>query len=242
MIFNPHQRKRTSNHGDLWKTGTPIALHSRQDPVRSAWPLKLGSAAPDPRSTLDGMPTAYIGMGANLPSCAGPPEATLTAAALRLRSLGRVVCRSSLYRTEPVGFADQPRFVNAALALKTDLEPRDLLAGLLAIEREFGRDRADRFANGPRTLDLDILLMDDLRISEPGLEIPHPRLAERTFVLIPLCEISSRIFDANHRKTVSQLLHSRFPTPEGKTNEVVQIQFGDWHPGADRSDGCPPTP
>jgi len=188
------------------------------------------------------MHTAYIGMGANLPSWAGPPEATLTAAALRLESLGRVLSRSSLYRTEPVGFADQPRFVNAVLALQTDLEPRELLKGLLAIELEFGRDRGDGFANGPRTLDLDILLMDDLRLAEPGLEIPHPRLAERTFVLIPLCEISSRIFDASRGETVSQLLHSRFPGTKGKSYEVVQIQFDHWHSGADLPDGCPSAP
>src|ERR1035437_8097751 len=153
------------------------------------------------------MRTAYIGMGGNLASWTGTPEATLTGAALRLESLGCVVCRSSLYSTEPVGFAGQPRFVNAVVALKTELEPRELLEGLLAIEQEFGRDRAAAFANGPRTLDLDILLFGNLTISEPGLEVPHPRLGERTFVLLPLCEIDPQIFDASRGKTVSQLLH-----------------------------------
>src|SRR5580693_7379762 len=117
------------------------------------------------------MQTAYIGMGANLPSQAGTLEATLAAAAARLESLGHVTRRSSLYSTEPVGFAAQPRFVNAVVALETELEPRDLLQGLLAIEKEFGRDRAAGFVNGPRTLDLDILLFDDRTICEPGLEI-----------------------------------------------------------------------
>jgi len=125
------------------------------------------------------MRTAYIGMGGNLASWAGPPEATLTAAALRLETLGRVTRRSSLYSTAPVGFAGQPRFVNAVIALETELEPRPLLEALLSLEREFGRDRSAGFVNGPRTLDLDLLLIDGLRISEPGLEIPHPRLAER---------------------------------------------------------------
>jgi len=143
------------------------------------------------------MRTAYIGMGGNLASWAGPPEATLTAAALRLDSLGRMVCRSSLYSTEPVGFAEQPRFVNAVIALETELEPRELLHRLLDIEQEFGRDRSAGFENGPRTLDMDILLLGDLRIREPGLEIPHPRLAERAFVLVPLrnCIAGSRCRD-----------------------------------------------
>ena len=125
------------------------------------------------------MRTAYIGMGGNQASWAGTPESTLTAAALRLESLGHLTRRSSLYLTEPVGFVEQPRFVNAVAALDTDLAPRELLDGLLAIEKEFGRDRAAGFVNGPRTLDLDILLFGDLEISEPVLEIPHPRLAER---------------------------------------------------------------
>src|ERR1035438_5319340 len=100
------------------------------------------------------MRTAFIGMGANLASWAGAPEATLAAAARRLESLGRVACRSSLYSTAPVGFAEQPRFVNAVVALETELPPRELLDGLLAVEQEFGRTRAAGFANGPRTLDL----------------------------------------------------------------------------------------
>jgi 2-amino-4-hydroxy-6-hydroxymethyldihydropteridine diphosphokinase len=139
------------------------------------------------------MQTAYIGMGGNLASSAGAPEATLAAAALRLESLGRVVRQSSLYSTAPVGFAAQPRFVNAVVALETDLEPIELLDGLLAIEKEFGRDRAAGFANGPRTLDLDILLVGDLEIRSPDLLIPHPRLAQRAFVLTPLNEIAAPV-------------------------------------------------
>src|ERR1035437_10005261 len=113
------------------------------------------------------MRTTYIGMGANLASWAGAPEATLAAAALRLESLGRGVCRSSLYSTAPVGFAEQSRFVNAVVALETKLGPRELLDELLAIEQEFGRDRAAGIANGPRTLDLDILLLEEFEINEP---------------------------------------------------------------------------
>src|ERR1035438_8797414 len=139
------------------------------------------------------MRTAYIGMGGNLASWAGAPEETLAAAALRLESLGHVVRRSSLYSTAPVGFAAQPRFVNAVVALETELEPLELLDGLLAIEKEFGRDRAAGFANGPRTLDLDILLLGDLEIRSPDLLIPHPRLAQRAFVLAPLNEIAAPV-------------------------------------------------
>jgi len=154
------------------------------------------------------MHTAYIGMGANLASWAGAPEATLGAAAVRLRSLGPVVGRSSLYSTAPVGFADQPRFTNAVLALVTELDPRTLLARLLAIEQEFGRERTAGVANGPRTLDLDILLYGDLAINEPGLEIPHPRLAERAFVLVPLNEIAPQVVVPGIARTVEQLLIS----------------------------------
>src|SRR5271157_4680556 len=132
------------------------------------------------------MRTAYIGMGANLPSLAGSPEATLAAVAARLESLGRVTARSSLYSTEPVGYANQPRFLNAAAALDTDLTPFELLGALLLIEEDFGRNRAYSVANGPRTLDLDILLYGDLVIGGSSLVVPHVRLAERAFVLVPL--------------------------------------------------------
>ncbi len=154
------------------------------------------------------MAIVYIGLGANLPSSAGPREATLIAAAQRLVSLGRVAARSSLYSTAPVGFADQPRFLNAVIALETEMTPRGLLEELLAIEREFGRDRAASIPNGPRTLDLDILLFGDLMVNEPGLEIPHSRLAERAFVLVPLSEIAPQARDPRSGKTVAQLLQS----------------------------------
>jgi 2-amino-4-hydroxy-6-hydroxymethyldihydropteridine diphosphokinase len=171
-------------------------------------------------------------MGGNLASEAGPPEATLAAASRSLETLGRVVCRSSLYSTEPVGFAEQPRFVNAVVELNTALEPRELLDGLLKIEREFGRDRAQGFQNGPRTLDLDILLFADLKINEPGLLIPHPRLAERAFVLIPLREIAPLFRHPESGRTVSQLLDSLSLDSESENHAVVQVQWDDWRTGA----------
>jgi 2-amino-4-hydroxy-6-hydroxymethyldihydropteridine diphosphokinase len=174
------------------------------------------------------MRTAFIGMGANLASWAGAPEKTLAAAVLRLESLGRVVCRSSLYSTAPVGFAKQPRFVNAVVELETELEPRALLEGLLAIEQEFGRDRAAGFANGPRSLDLDILLYGEFVLCEPGLEIPHPRLAERAFVLIPLNEIAPQVVVPGVAKTVGQLLTRLIEAAQAESDAVGRVKSEAW--------------
>jgi 2-amino-4-hydroxy-6-hydroxymethyldihydropteridine diphosphokinase len=154
------------------------------------------------------MHIAYIGMGGNIASSAGPPESTLAAAAERLLSLGRLVSKSPLYSTAPVGFADQPRFVNAVLGLQTNLGAHQLLDNLLRIEREFGRDRSAGIQNGPRTLDLDLLLLGDQVIHDYGLEIPHPRLAERAFVLVPLNEIAPDLVVVTHGKSVKELLQS----------------------------------
>ncbi len=167
-------------------------------------------------------------MGGNLASCAGKPEATLAAAVLRLESLGRVTARSSLYSTEPVGFAAQPRFLNAVVALETDLAARELLAGLMAIEQEFGRDRSAGIANGPRTLDLDLLLLGDLEIDEPDLEIPHPRLAERAFVLTPLAEIAPDAVVPGQGKSVRQLLGRLRGDGQGDSDAVVRVESVEW--------------
>jgi len=174
------------------------------------------------------MHTAYIGMGSNLASPAGDPETTLAAAAERLETLGRVLGRSSLYSTEPVGFADQPRFLNAVLALETDLAPRGLLDALLRIEREFGRNRSSAIRNGPRTLDLDILVYGDERISEPGIEIPHPRLEERDFVVIPLVELASNYPEAATPSIVRRLLRTSPGRVPGTLNAVVPVQSDVW--------------
>jgi 2-amino-4-hydroxy-6-hydroxymethyldihydropteridine diphosphokinase len=174
------------------------------------------------------MQTAYIGMGANLPSGAGPPEATLAAAVSRLESLGRVAARSSLYSTEPVGFAGQPHFLNAVVALETSLEPQGLLEGLLRIEQEFGRDRSAGVRNGPRTLDLDILVFGDLTVSEPGIEIPHPRMMERRFVMIPLAEVASKCPTAKMPAIVRQLLETFPERSPGTSHAVVPVQSTVW--------------
>lgn len=180
------------------------------------------------------MRTAYIGMGANLPGPAGDPEATLAAAAGRLESLGRVTAKSSLYSTAPVGLADQPRFLNAAVTLQTELQPRPLLNALLALEREFGRDRSAAIPNGPRTLDLDILLIEGETVSEPGLEVPHPRLPQRAFALIPLHQIAPQARDPRTGASVAQWLQRLSPDPAGALDRVVPIQSDLWRAGAGR--------
>ena len=134
------------------------------------------------------MTRAYVGLGANL----GDRSATIRAAVEQLRAEPgvTVVAVSSVRETDPVGFLDQPRFLNAAVALDTELSARELLDRLLAIERRLGRTRdGPRF--GPRTIDRDLLLYGEERLQEPDLEVPHPRLHERLFVLEPLLELDS---------------------------------------------------
>jgi 2-amino-4-hydroxy-6-hydroxymethyldihydropteridine diphosphokinase len=132
---------------------------------------------------------AYVGIGANLDD----PAARVRDAFSSLAALPktRLLKHSSLYRTEPQGYRAQPDFVNAVAELETSLAPPDLLAGLQALEAGAGRRRT--FANAPRTLDLDLLLYGDERIAEPGLAVPHPRMHERAFVLVPLLEIAPQV-------------------------------------------------
>ena len=137
------------------------------------------------------MVRAFVGLGSNL----GDREATLRAAVGRLGGLPatEVIGVSTFRDTEPVGYLDQPRFLNGVVELQTALSARELLASLLELERDFGRDRAASPHQGPRTLDLDLLVYGDQTIEESGLEVPHPRLHERTFVLEPLAELDSAL-------------------------------------------------
>lgn len=151
---------------------------------------------------------ALIGLGSNLASRAGSPAQTILAAISGLRLLGRVLAVSRLYRTEPVGYSGQPSFTNAAAALGTSLTPEALLEELLSIERSFGRDRAASVPKGPRTLDLDLLLMGDAVLSTPRLTLPHPALAERRFVLAPLSEIAPGALHPVLSRSVADLLES----------------------------------
>jgi 2-amino-4-hydroxy-6-hydroxymethyldihydropteridine diphosphokinase len=146
--------------------------------------------------------TAYIGLGSNL----GDRMATLRTAIERIESLGRVTKVSSLYETEPVGYLAQPRFLNAVVALETTLAPTDLLGALLGIERDLGRTRS--FPNAPRTLDLDLLLVDDVMADTAELTLPHPRLRERAFVLVALAEIAPEVMHPGDEKSILGLLRA----------------------------------
>jgi 2-amino-4-hydroxy-6-hydroxymethyldihydropteridine diphosphokinase len=148
------------------------------------------------------MPTAYIALGSNL----GNRTEALSSAISHLSGLGRVVALSSLYETEPVGYHDQPAFLNAVVALETQLEPTPLLRGLLAIERQLGRDRSQGPLKGPRTLDLDLLLMGDWIVADEELSLPHPALVQRRFVLAPLAEIAPELRHPQSNQTMADLL------------------------------------
>ncbi|WP_459861596.1 2-amino-4-hydroxy-6-hydroxymethyldihydropteridine diphosphokinase [Desulfuromonas carbonis] len=149
------------------------------------------------------MEMAYLGLGANL----GAAVATLAAARDLLAALpqSRLVAASALYRTAPVGGpAGQPDYFNAVLALATALEPTLLLEHALAIEGHFGRRRLQRW--GPRTLDIDLLLFGERLLDLPGLQLPHPRLHQRRFVLEPLCELAAELLHPRLGVPLRQLL------------------------------------
>ena len=131
------------------------------------------------------MTVAYVGMGANV----GEPRAQLLAAwdALGRLPQTQALARSSLYRSAPIGYDEQPDYVNCVAKLDTDLDPHALLSHLQGIERDQGRARS--FKNAPRTIDLDLLLYGSIALSTPDLVVPHPRMHERAFVLEPLTEL-----------------------------------------------------
>jgi 2-amino-4-hydroxy-6-hydroxymethyldihydropteridine diphosphokinase len=134
------------------------------------------------------MPTAFVGIGSNL----GDPERQIAVALGQLAAEQGVelVAVSELRETEPVGYLDQPNFLNGVAQLETRLPPRELLERLLAIESRLGRVRGEGPRFGPRTIDLDLLVYGDSVVDEPGLTVPHPRLAERRFALQPLAELA----------------------------------------------------
>ncbi len=137
---------------------------------------------------------AYVALGSNLDG----PSVQVTRAMQEIGKLPgtHVLKRSSLYRTAPIGFDDQPDFVNAVIMIETVLPPHDLLDALLGIERRHGRVR--EFPNAPRTLDLDVLLYGGLVLHERGLTLPHPRMHERAFVLLPFAEIAPETVIPGH--------------------------------------------
>lgn len=147
------------------------------------------------------MTLAYVALGSNL----GDPRRQLLDAMDALSNLPdtRLLQRSRLYRTPPWGVLEQPPFINAAVELDTALSPHALLDAMLAIEQRAGRVRAER--NGPRTLDLDLLHVDGVQLDDPQLTLPHPRMAERAFVLLPLHDIAPTL-RLPGQATVAELL------------------------------------
>ena len=143
--------------------------------------------------------SAYVGIGTNL----GDRFDNLSRALRELPNAGRLVATSSTYRTAPWGRLDQPEFLNAVALLRTELSPHDLLDALLAIERRLGRTAGERW--GPRIVDLDLLLYDDLTIADDRLRVPHEHLAERAFVLVPLAELDDRFAAVRDSLPASEL-------------------------------------
>lgn len=134
---------------------------------------------------MSGEVTAYIGVGSNL----GDRRENMRRAVRLLAEMGEITVKrvAPLYRTAPLGVEDQPEFFNSVVEVRTALPPRELLARLLKTEASLGRVREKRW--GPRLIDLDLLLYDDLQLATPELTLPHPRLTERAFVVVPLSQL-----------------------------------------------------
>lgn len=155
----------------------------------------------------------YLSLGSNL----GDREANLRRAIEALRGLGTVTAVSSFYETEPVEFVAQPWFLNCAVALETDLMPKQFLARAQAIEQSLGRRRLT--PKGPRTIDIDILLFGNSVVDVPALVVPHPAMHERRFVLEPLAEIAAEVRHPVFKRTIREL---RDALPAGKAVKRVK--------------------
>lgn len=156
------------------------------------------------------MTDVYLALGSNL----GDRAAHLTRGLNRLEEVGEIAALSGVYETEPVGYADQPAFLNMVALLRTDLEPVELMDRIHVIERAAGRERT--FRNAPRTLDVDILLYGDRWIAEEGLTVPHPRMTQRPFVLVPLLELAPELREPRTGRPFSAYLDVLDPPDGGR--------------------------
>lgn len=170
--------------------------------------------------------TAWIALGSNL----GNREEHIQSALQSLNRLGNLARVSSIYETDPVGNVSQPDFLNAVVELQTQFSPPDLLSALLEIERENGRDRSTSPPKGPRTLDLDLLSFGDAVIETETLTLPHPAIAGRLFVLVPLVEIAPEWRHPVSGKTASELLaeaNCRNPTGADSVRKFSELSAND---------------
>ena len=172
------------------------------------------------RCAAGAMAEVFIGLGSNI----GDPASNLREAAERLAREVRIEDASSAYRTEPVGLREQPFFLNAVVRARSELTPRQVLAALKRIEVAMGRRR--EIPLGPRIIDLDLLLYDELELDEPGITLPHPRMDERRFVLVPLAEISPGVRLRPGGPTAEELLTA---LPEAESVERIELEG--WPPG-----------
>ncbi len=164
--------------------------------------------------------TAYLGLGSNQAFEGLQATELLHRAISKLRDTEGIAIaeESTWYQTSPVGDVHQPDFINMVLIIKTSLSPHDLLEACLGIERLFGRTRNEHNQNAPRTLDIDILFYDDIKLNTDTLTLPHPRVHQRLFMLEPLCSIAPSFIHPTQKQTITQL------TKNVKRNSTEQLQ------------------
>jgi len=177
-------------------SATRLQVASRVPPIPGQFSLETGGQKLE---TVPVQKTVYLSLGSNLGDRAG----NLRSAIEKLGSLGKVVALSSFYETEPVTVTEQPWFLNCAVKLDTDKMPRQLLAGILTLERQMGRRRTQ--SKGPRTIDIDIVLFGNSVLATADLVVPHPAMQERRFVLEPLTEIAADVRHPRLERTIREL-------------------------------------